>query len=163
MSPHRQLTSDNTNTEIKIKTKLDDFDIKLSKAHICLVKAHLQRGKASTCPDFRVEIPHSYILTQMITQFTFICDFFLFFSHKNAIKPIIKQLLQHKNKRQSPPKTPQKKKKILTKSKKLILKISHYIQNLKAIPDVHNNFLQHLPELSSCLFRNLPQAPPFQQ
>lgn len=83
MSPHRQLTSDNTNTEIKIKTKLDDFDIKLSKAHICLVKAHLQRGKASTCPDFRVEIPHSYILTQMITQFTFICDFFfIFFSQK---------------------------------------------------------------------------------
>ena len=83
MSPHRQLTSDNTNTKIKIKTKLDDFDIKLSKAHIWLVKANLQRGKASTCPDFRVEIPHSYILTQMITQFTFICDFFfIFFSQK---------------------------------------------------------------------------------
>ena len=84
MSPHRQLTSDNTNTKIKIKTKLDDFDIKLSKAHIWLVKANLQRGKASTCPDFRIEIPHSYILTQMITQFTFICDFFfIFFSQKH--------------------------------------------------------------------------------
>ena len=83
MSPHRQLTSDNTNTKIKIKTKLDDFDIKLSKAHIWLVKANLQRGKASTCPDFRVEIPHSYILTQMITQFTFICDFFFIFFSQN--------------------------------------------------------------------------------
>ena len=163
MSPHRQLTSNNTNTEIKIKTKLDDFDIKLSKAHICLVKANLQRGKASTCPDFRVEIPHSYILTQMITQFTFICDFFLFFSHKNAIKPIIKQLFTTQKQATKSTENTTKGKENIDKIKKLILKISHYIQNLKAIPDAHNNFLQHLPGLSSCLFRNLPQAPPFQQ
>ena len=156
MSPHRQLTSDNTNTEIKIKTKLDDFDIELSKAHICLVKANLQRGKASTCPDFRVEIPHSYILTQMITQFTFICDFFFVFFSQKRNKANQKQATKSTE-------NTTKEKENIDKIKKLILKISHYTQNLKAIPDVHNNFLQHLPGLSSCLFRNLPQAPPFQQ
>ena len=163
MSPHRQITSDNTNTEIKIKTKLDDFDIKLSKAYICLVKANLQRGKASTCPDFRVEIPHSYILTQMITQFTFICDFFFIFFSQKRNKANHKATFTTQKQATKSTENTTKEKENIDKIKKLILKISHYTQNLKAIPDVHNNFLQHLPGLSSCLFRNLPQAPPFQQ
>jgi len=89
--------------------------------------------------------------------------FFLFFSHKNTIKPIIKPLFTTQKQATKSTENIIKEKENIDKTKKLILKISHYIQNLKAIPTVHNNFLQHLLELSSCLFRNLPQESPFQQ